>query len=162
MNPKVFLCHASEDKDRFVLEFAKKLRQKGIDVWLDIWEMYPGDSIVDKIFNEGIKNANAFIIVISKNSVEKAWVKEELNAAVIKRIEKKCKLIPVVIDQCEIPICLKSLVWEKIGDLKNYDSNLDRIVYSIFEIIKKPEIGKEPKYVNLVIDNVPNLSKIDS
>lgn len=162
MNPKVFLCHASEDKERFVLEFATKLRQKGIDVWLDVWEMYPGDSVVDKIFNEGIKNADAFIIVISKNSIEKSWVKEELNAAVIKRIEKKCKLIPVVIDQCEIPACLKSLIWEKIGDLKNYESGLDRIVYSIFEISKKSEIGKEPNYVTLKIDIIPNLSEIDS
>lgn len=162
MHPKVFLCHASEDKERFVLGFAEKMRQKGIDVWLDIWEMYPGDSIVDKIFNEGIKNANAFIVVISKNSIEKSWVKEELNTAVINRIEKKCKLIPIIIDECEVPICLKSLIWERLSDLQNYDSHLDRIVYAIFGKTKKPEIGKEPKYVNLVIDKVPNLSKIDS
>jgi len=55
MVPKVFLSHASEDKKRFVLEFAAKLRQQGIDAWLDKWEMSPGDSLIDKIFEEGIK-----------------------------------------------------------------------------------------------------------
>ena len=50
MNPKVFASHASEDKERFVLDFATKLRSKGIDTWVDRWEINPGDSLVDKIF----------------------------------------------------------------------------------------------------------------
>ena len=36
---KVFISHASEDKDRFVLDFAKRLRTNNIDAWIDIWEM---------------------------------------------------------------------------------------------------------------------------
>ena len=71
MSPKVFLSHASEDKDRFVLNFATKLMQKGIDVWLDKWEILPGDSLIDKIFEEGIKNAQAVIVVLSTHSVDK-------------------------------------------------------------------------------------------
>src|SRR5881227_3407674 len=98
MNPKVFISHASEDKERFVLAFATKLRGKGIDAWIDRWEMYPGDSLVDKIFEEGLGHAEAFIIVLSRNSVEKRWVREELNTAVVKRIEKGTKIIPVVLD----------------------------------------------------------------
>ena len=57
MNPKVFISHASEDKERFVMNFASKLRANGVDAWLDKWEMLPGDSLVDKIFEEGIKEA---------------------------------------------------------------------------------------------------------
>ncbi len=53
MSPKVFVSHASEDKDRFVTKFATKLREKGVDAWLDKWEMLPGDSLVDKFFEEG-------------------------------------------------------------------------------------------------------------
>ena len=47
--------HASEDKERFVLEFASKLRQNGVDAWVDKWEMKLGDSLVHKIFEEGTK-----------------------------------------------------------------------------------------------------------
>ena len=85
MNPKVFVSHAGEDKERFVLDFATKLRSKGIDAWVDKWEMYPGDSLVDKIFEEGIKNAQAVIVVLSKYSVDKPWVREELNASAVRR-----------------------------------------------------------------------------
>jgi hypothetical protein len=55
MNPKIFLSHATEDKERFVVKFAEKLRTRGVDVWLDKWEILPGDSLVDKIFEEGLK-----------------------------------------------------------------------------------------------------------
>ena len=51
-----FLSHASEDK-AFVLDFAARLRKRGIDLWLDRWEILPGDSFVDKIF-KGAKPAD--------------------------------------------------------------------------------------------------------
>jgi hypothetical protein len=74
-NIKVFLSHASEDKERFVIHFAEKLRLNGIDAWLDKWEMLPGDSLIDKIFEEGIRNADAIIVILSKYSITKKWVK---------------------------------------------------------------------------------------
>ena len=87
MNPKVFISYGSEDRD-FVLSLADKLRKKGIDPWVDKLKILPGDSLVDKIFEEGIKNAEAILIVLSQSSVQKKWVREELNASVVKRIEK--------------------------------------------------------------------------
>ncbi|MFA5018204.1 MAG: toll/interleukin-1 receptor domain-containing protein [Methylobacter sp.] len=162
MTPKVFVSHASEDKDRFVLQFAAHLRQNGIDAWLDKWEMLPGDSLVDKIFEEGIKEAKAVIIVLSKFSVDKPWVREELNAACVKRINNGSKLIPVVIDDCEIPEVLKSTLWEKITDLSSYDANLERIISSIFGVIDKPPIGSSPEYLKSFISNIGGLNNIDS
>ncbi|CAH1905327.1 hypothetical protein NTGHW29_510062 [Candidatus Nitrotoga sp. HW29] len=64
MSLRVFISHASEDKDRFVTNFATKLRENGVDAWLDRWEMLPGDSLVDKIFEEGLKEAHAVIIIL--------------------------------------------------------------------------------------------------
>jgi hypothetical protein len=82
MNPKAFISHASEDKDRFVIEFSTKLRGKGVDAWLDKWEMQPGDSLVDKIFEEGIKYADVFVIILSHNSVNKPWIKVDATISV--------------------------------------------------------------------------------
>lgn len=162
MSPKVFISHASEDKDRFVLQFAEHLRQKGIDAWLDKWEMLPGDSLVDKIFEEGLKEANAVIIVLSKFSVEKPWVREELNAAFVKRMNNGSRLIPVVIDDCEVPEALKSTLWESITDLSAYDSNLERIVASIYGANHKPPIGPQPEYVQSFVQAIGGLNNIDS
>lgn len=162
MEPKVFVSHASEDKQRFVLNFAEKLRSQGIDAWIDRWEMLPGDSLVDKIFEEGIKNAQAVIIVISKNSIKKPWVREELNASMVKKISTGSKLIPIVLDNCDVPECLKSTVWEPINNINNYDAELRRIIMSIYGMIDKPPIGEVPRYVNTMINQFPNLTKIDS
>lgn len=162
MIPKVFISHASEDKERFVLNFATKLRANGVDAWLDKWEMLPGDSLVDRIFEEGIGNATAFVIILSQHSVNKPWVIEELNAGFIKRISSKVKLIPVVIDQCVIPECLKSTLWETIDNLESYDENFRRIIQAIFGVTDKPEIGKSPKYINAVVNVLPSLTRIDT
>ncbi len=158
---RVFISHASEDKDRFVTGFAEKLLGKGIDAWVDEWEMSPGDSLIDKIF-EGIKNAHAMIIILSKNSVKKRWVKEELNAGMINRINAGTKLIPVIIDECEVPECLQTTLWQKIKDIENYDEELERIVMAIYDHKIKPALGPPPSYVNLFTNSFPGLEDIDS
>lgn len=162
MNPKVFVSHASEDKERFVLHFATKLREHGVDAWLDKWEMLPGDSLVEKVFEEGLKEANVIIIVLSNFSVDKPWVREELNAGIMKRFSNKTKIIPVVIDDCEVPEALKSTVWEKIVDINNFSNNLDRIVASIYGQKDKPALGNIPKYINSPVINILELTKIDN
>lgn len=162
MTPKVFISHAREDKDRFVVEFATKLREHGIDAWFDKWEMLPGDSLIDKIFEEGLKDADAVIIVLSENSIKKPWVHEELNASMIKRISKGIKIIPVIIDNCTTPESLKSTLWERITDLSRYKENLDRIVAAIFGYREKPPIGKSPIYTTFDIANISELAKGDN
>jgi len=162
MTPKVFISHASEDKSRFVTAFAIKLRENGVDAWLDRWEMLPGDSLVDKIFEEGLKNADAVIIVLSRYSVSKPWVSEELNASMVSRISKGTKVIPVVIDSCEVPEALKSTLWERVEDTANFDEPLKRILAAVFDVREKPVIGQPPEYVQEAVRNVDDLSTIDT
>lgn len=44
----VFISHASEDKDEVVRPLATALRDKGVKVWYDEFEMKIGDSLVDE------------------------------------------------------------------------------------------------------------------
>lgn len=161
--PRVFVSHASEDKDRFVNRFAVKLRENGVDAWLDKWEMLPGDSLVDKIFEEGLKEAHAVIVVLSRISVEKPWVREELNSAFVKRINTGSKLIPVVIDDCEVPEALKTTLWQRIHDMDSYQECLDRILAAIFGTYDKPPVGTPPAYTARFAEaNIGSLAKVDS
>lgn len=141
--PKVFISHASEDKERFVLDFAKRLCENGIDPWVDKWEILPGDSIIDKIFEEGIRQAQAVIVVLSKYSINKRWVQEELNASLVKRIQRGSRLIPVILDIDEdlIPQSLRSIAWVKIDDLQHYEKHLKKIVDAIYNRRGKPTIS---------------------
>ncbi len=158
--PKVFLSHASEDKQRFVVPFATSLRERGVDVWLDKWEILPGDSLVDKLFEEGLKEAQAVLVVVSAVSVQKPWVREELNTAVVNRITRQTKVIPIVLDDAEVPEALRSLVWESIPDPVSYGTTLDRVVAAIFGHRDKPALGTAPSY--LKERSIPGLHSSDT
>lgn len=161
MSPKVFISHASEDKPRFVTEFSTKLRENGVDAWLDRWEMLPGDSLVDKIFDEGLKEAQAVVVVLSNFSVSKPWVSEELNASMVARISKGTKIIPVVIDDCEVPEALKSTLWERIADPSDFEEPLRRILAAIFDVREKPDVGEPPGFVREATSGIEGLSSVD-
>lgn len=161
MNPKAFISHASEDKG-FVIPFATKLRENGIEAWVDQWEINPGDSLVDKIFNEGLKDADVFLIVLSRTSVEKPWVKEELNNGMVQKIQRSCRIIPVVIDDCNVPECLRTTVWQRIHDTSDYGKDFDVIVNAIFGHYDKPAVGAPPARVQTKVDLLPHLDRSDS
>jgi len=40
-----FICHASEDKDPFVREFANELKANHVEVWYDEFSLRLGDSL---------------------------------------------------------------------------------------------------------------------
>lgn len=159
--PKVFVSHASEDKDRFVVDFARRLRDNGVNAWLDKWEMKPGDSLVDKIFEEGLKEAQAVIVVLSTASVQKPWVREELNVSVVNRISRGTRLIPVVIDECEVPECLRSTLWQRIENLADYSQDLQRILSAIFDVDDKPTIGQPPARFSGPVPAISGLTRVD-
>jgi hypothetical protein len=161
-NPRVFICHASEDKERFVLRFARELRRKGVDAWVDKWEMLKGDSLTQKIFEEGLKNAQAMVIILSKNSINKKWVKKEIDTGFMKHMEGSCKLIPVILDDVRVPEILKSNIWTIIENPEDFHEQLDEIIASIYEISTKPALGESPKYAILNIDSLPGLTQTDT
>lgn len=160
--PKVFLCHATEDKDRFVTGFAKALIERGIDVWYDDWEMLPGASLVQKIFDEGLSEAETVLVVVSSNSLDKPWVREELNTAIGERVNRGAKIIPVVLDGVKAPKPLNVTLWEEIQDLGSYDESLKKIVASIFDVSLKPPIGQPPDYVTPNAQPIEGLTLADS
>lgn len=160
--PKVFVSHASEDKARFVLGFAERLRAAGIDAWLDRWEMLPGDSVVDRIFEEGLAEAGAVVVVLSVHSVDKPWVREELNAAFVKRVAGRTKLIPVLLDDCRVPEALAATLWERIDDVAAYDESFHRIVAAITGVRDKPALGELPAYASAPLATIAGLAPLDT
>lgn len=107
---KIFLSHNSKDK-QFVLKLAKSLKDEGLTPWYDEWELKVGDSLHSKI-SEGISESGWLAVILSKNSVKSDWVTHELNAALA--IELKAKevfVLPILIEDCELPIFLADKVF---------------------------------------------------
>lgn len=164
--PRVFISHATEDKERFVLPFAQGLRAEGVDAWVDQWEMLPGDSLVRKIFTEGLDKADAVVVVLSRVSITKAWVAEELDAAVVKRINDDSKLIPIVLDdldvKTEVPASVRHLFLEFVPDPSERVTVLRRVVRSIFGTVERPPLGPPPLFADALAVRIPGLDRIDS
>lgn len=108
--PLVFLSHSHSDK-LVAEQLGKLLAANGVKPWLDKWEILPGDSLVQKIFDEGLKDCSVFLVLLSKKSVESSWVKHEIDSALVRRLEGATRLIPIVTEPCQVPLALRALLW---------------------------------------------------
>src|SRR5262249_34998649 len=102
---RVFLCHSSADKPR-VRELCRSLRSDGFSPWLDEEQLLPGHQW-DLEIRRIIKSIDAFIVCLSKNSVDKrGYVQKEIMTAldVADEIpEGGIFIIPLKLEECEIP-----------------------------------------------------------
>ena len=122
---KCFISYSHGDKE-FVNSLASNLRSNGVDVTIDDWELFAGDKIFLKIQEELIEKNDIILAVISQNSLNSAWVRDELNTTNIARIQKKLRLIPLVIDNSELPMWLQSIRYVKWDYSKNKEQNENR------------------------------------
>jgi TIR domain len=128
--PSVFLSHNSADKP-FVRQLAERLTKSGATVWLDEAQLRIGDSLVDKI-SEAIQTVDFVAAVISKNSARSPWVKKELSLALTKEIKTKAVVVlPIVIDDCELPVSLADKLYADFRDPEQFDKSSDDLLESM-------------------------------
>jgi len=102
---KLFISYSHNDKD-FVDKLGTKLTQKRIPVFIDRWELNVGESITGKI-EDAITEASFLLVVLSKSSVASQWCKREINTGLVLELNKKrVVILPVLIEDCEIPLFL--------------------------------------------------------
>ena len=158
--PSVFLSHSSKDKP-FVRELAAELSRGGeIEVWLDEREIAPGDNIVGRI-GAGLENADFVLLILSPDSVESKWVKEEWTDAFWQQTnERHTRLIGVLYRDCRIPALLRN---KKYFDLRtNHPEGFRQIrTYLLTERpAPPPRVNYLPVRPPLFIGREPELSAL--
>ena len=88
MGNHVFICYAREDKE-FVFKLARILRERGVLVWLDVWDIPPGANYNIRI-DEAIEGCARFLLVLSPAARESREVEGEWLFA----LEQKKPIIP--------------------------------------------------------------------
>jgi len=131
----VFISHASEDKDDFARPLARALRDEGLSVWFDEFELSVGDSLRRSI-DRGLASARFGIVIISKHFLAKEWPQKELDALVGRESDGVKVILPV---------------WHKV-DVKNVrkyspmladrlaavsSSGIEAVVADLIEAIRK-------------------------
>lgn len=104
--PRVFICHASEDKP-FATSLYEQLKSAGLDPWLDKKNLHGGDRW-DEVIQRAIKKEIDYFLVLQSKSLQKkmeGYVNSEIYEA--RERQKKFRsgirfIIPLKIDYCEI------------------------------------------------------------
>lgn len=124
----VFLSYAQAD--RAVAErVATALRQAGLRVWFDSWEIASGDSIAGRV-QDAVVSGDLLLLLLSSSSVGSRWVRDELNAALTRELEERAiAVVPALIEDCEIP---SSLAHRVLLDLRHdFDSGMQRLIQQL-------------------------------
>ncbi len=106
----VFISYSHADKI-LAESLALNLVQAKQNVWIDRWELSAGDSLIEKI--EGaLGGADAILVLLSESSVKSEWCRKELRTGLLRELEERAVLvIPIVIDNCDIPLFLREKMY---------------------------------------------------
>jgi hypothetical protein len=123
-----FVSHSTKDKP-FVRRLAADLVASGVKVWLDEQNILVGDSIPEKIA-QGLAESDFFLIVVSQNSVNSAWVKRELSSALVHEIERrKVTVLPIKLDGAQMPNTINDKLYADFSH--SYEDGLEKLFRSI-------------------------------
>jgi hypothetical protein len=129
----IFISYSHADK-AFVDKLAMKLVENDAHVWVDTWELNVGDSILNRV-QEAIQVSSALLIVLSKASVASEWCKKELNAGLMRELdEKKVVVLPVLVEDCEIPVFLREKMYADFR--KEFKTGLKALVEAVARVTK--------------------------
>jgi hypothetical protein len=92
---KLFISHASEDKQPFVEQLYNALKTTPqFEVWYDTDSLRLGGSITFEI-SDGLKNCHYALVVLSPIYITKPWCKREYTAIVHLESEEKKIMLPI-------------------------------------------------------------------
>ena len=127
----IFISYSHVDRT-FVNKLAVHLVKNNAHVWVDSWELNVGDSIIDRV-QQAIQESGALLIVLSKASVASEWCKKELNAGLMRELdEKHVVVLPVLIEDCEIPVFLREKMYADFRN--NFNVGLKALVEAVAKV----------------------------
>lgn len=124
----LFISHSSVDNE-FVKRLAKDLRELGLNVWLDAFDI-PPDADWNASIQDALGRATRVLVVWSKSSV----VSPEVYTEVFQARAKGKTIIQVTIEDCKRPSLFDRL--QNIVFHQNYAEAFDTLV-SFLPVLRK-------------------------
>ncbi len=143
----VFISHATEDKEEFVMPLANKLREYGVNVWIDKFTLKIGDSL-SKSIDEGLKEANYGVVVLSKFFLSKGYTDYELRSLISREIGNRKVILPIWHNINKRDIEQYSYYLTDKFALNSNEQSLSDIAEAIIEIAR-PDIYKTIENLHL-------------
>jgi len=111
---RVFLCHASNDKEKVRTLHSRLSGVSGVEPWLDAVDILPGQNWDDEI-RKAIDASHVVLVCLSPSSVTKeGYVQREIKRA-LELAEEKPEdvifIVPLLLEPCGVPRRLQHLQW---------------------------------------------------
>lgn len=106
---RVFMSYRRGESDRIAEWLSSRLRERGIDVWFDAWNIAPGDSLPG-VLEEALGATKACVVLLSPSYVSGRWASKEMRTAIGMAGKGRYRIIPVVVDDTPIPRLLDEFV----------------------------------------------------
>ena len=137
----VFISHSSADKPA-VRELAERLKADGLRVWLDEWEIKPGDPIGIKI-EHGLEQSRVLILVMSADAFASDWMTLERHTALFRDpINAQRRFIPLRLDDAKIKDTLKQFAYVDWRQ-KSYQEYAKLLEVCGGAVVTEPEVQQE-------------------
>jgi hypothetical protein len=154
--PKVFISysHDSQEHKKWVLDFATRLRNTGVDAILDQWDLKPGDDL-PHFMEQNLAVANRVLMVCTERYVDKAntgaggvgYEKMIVTADLLKTIDSN-KVIPVVRQKGThtLPTFLRSKLFLDFSRDDQFEFSFDELIRTLHNapLFVKPDVGNSP------------------
>lgn len=111
----VFLSHSHLDKV-IARQIYLELTRHSFVCWFDEAELSPGDSLIQKI-EAAIDSVDYLVVLLSRASIASPWVQKELRSVLVEEIAGgRIRVIPVQIEDCDVPRFLKDKLYLDLRD----------------------------------------------
>ncbi|MEA2602862.1 MAG: hypothetical protein QOF89_3854, partial [Acidobacteriota bacterium] len=138
----VFISYARADAEQ-VRRLAENLHNAGLHVFLDEWEIGPGDVVVHHL-DAAILNSRNGVLCVTPTALSRPWVQEEYAALLNRAVEKKLRLIPVLFADAELPAFLATRAWI---DLRTADGpEYEKKIRELIAALKGEKPGPPPRW----------------
>jgi len=130
-----FISHASEDKELVAKPLALALKQRGLRVWLDEFQLRIGDSL-RKTIDEGLANSRFGVVILSPSFFSKHWTSRELEGLFALEETGRGILLPVWhrVDKAAVQRYSPMLAGIKSGQtLKGIEKLADELADRVFD-----------------------------
>lgn len=161
-NPKVFISYSwsNPEHEQWVIEFATQLRENGVDIILDKWDLKEGHDAVE-FMEKMVKDCEKVIIVCDRIYAEKADKREGGVGTETQIISKEIydktdqnKFVLIATEKDEngkvfLPIYYKSRIYIDLSDPGNYTENFEKLLRWIYNkpLYEKPPLGNKPNFL---------------
>lgn len=126
---RIFLCHSSSDKQA-VRDLYKRLRADNFDPWLDEEKLIPGQDW-HQVIPQAVSEADVVLVCLSRGSINKrGYVQKEIQYALDvadEQPENTIYLIPLKLEECDIPQRLRRWQWVSLFDATGYKRLLNAL-----------------------------------